>query len=105
MRQRLSGTILTDFRLHLEKARLDSLALFRALDQMDLTPAQISQRLIHQFFELDADCAEALMVLDQPLDTFNVKAIVRDTKATLKNSPELEIISETSFPKRHNEYR
>ena len=41
-------------------ARLDLLALFRALDQMDLTPLEIPQSLSRQLFELDADYAEAL---------------------------------------------
>ena len=40
--------------------RLGSQARFRALDQMDLSPAEIPQRLIQQLFELDADCVEAL---------------------------------------------
>ncbi len=33
-----------DLRARLEAARLDLLALFRALDRMDLTPAEIPQR-------------------------------------------------------------
>jgi hypothetical protein len=49
-----------DLRARLEAARLDLLALFRALDQMDLTALEIPQRLLQQLFELDADCAEAL---------------------------------------------
>ena len=50
-----------DLRRRLEEARLDSLALFRSLDQMDLTPSEIPQSLIHKLFELDADCVEALI--------------------------------------------
>ena len=46
--------------VRLEVARLDLLALFRALDRMDLSPAEIPQRLLRQLFELDADFAEAL---------------------------------------------
>jgi hypothetical protein len=53
-----------DLRAHLEAARLDLLALFRALDRGDLSPAEISQRLIRQLFELDADYIEALWALD-----------------------------------------
>ena len=49
-----------DLRPRLETARLDLLALFRALDRMDLTPAEIPQHLIRQLFELDADYVEAL---------------------------------------------
>src|SRR4029077_17053536 len=44
-----------DLRARLETARLDLLALFRALDRMDLSAAEIPQRLIHQLFEMDAD--------------------------------------------------
>ena len=35
-----------DLRARLEVARLDLLALFRALDRMDLSPAEIPQRLL-----------------------------------------------------------
>jgi hypothetical protein len=52
-----------DLRACLETARLDLLALFRALDRMDLAPAEIPQRLMRQIFELDADFAEALWAL------------------------------------------
>ena len=55
-----------DLRRRLEAARLDLLALFRALDPMDLSPAEIPQHLIQQLFDLDADCVEALWALDQP---------------------------------------
>jgi hypothetical protein len=73
----------------LETARLDLLALFRALDQMDLTPVEIPQRLIHQLFELDADYAEALWALDQPAGSLSVKAMLRDTLAALEQSTEV----------------
>ena len=55
-----------DLKSRLETARLDLLALFRSLDQMDLSAREIPQRLLQQLFELDADYAEALWVLDQP---------------------------------------
>lgn len=42
----------------------DLLALFRALDRMDLSLAEISQHLIRQLFVLDADHVEALRALD-----------------------------------------
>lgn len=77
-----------DLRSRLETARLDLLALFRALDQMDLTPLEIPQSLIRQLFELDADYAEALWALDQPPRSFNVKAMLRDTLAALEQLPE-----------------
>jgi hypothetical protein len=72
-----------DLRARLEIARLDLLALFRALDRMNLTPEQIPQRLIQQLFELDADCVEALWGLDQPPGKLNLKAMLRDPLAAL----------------------
>src|SRR5258708_38836540 len=60
MAHRAPASIPVDLRRHLETARLDLLALFRALDRMNLAPAEIPQRLIRQLFELDADYAEAL---------------------------------------------
>jgi hypothetical protein len=77
-----------DLRSRLETARLDLLALFRALDQMDLTPVEIPQRLIRQLFELDADYGEALWALDQPTASLNTKAMLRDTLAALEQLPE-----------------
>ena len=55
MAQRAPVYIPVDLRTRLETARLDLLALFRALDRMDLSPAEIPQRLLRQLFELDAD--------------------------------------------------
>jgi hypothetical protein len=63
---RSTAEIPADLRARQETARLDLLALFRALGQMDLLPAEIPQRPLRQLFELDADYAEALWVLDQP---------------------------------------
>jgi len=76
-----------DLRPRLETARLDLLALFRALDRLNLTPEQIPQRLIRQLFELDADFAEALWGLDQPPAKLNLKAMLRDTLAALEQLP------------------
>src|ERR1022692_2052824 len=73
-----------DLRTRLETARLDLLALFRALDGMTLTPEQIPQRLIRQLFELDADYVEALWGLDQPPGKLNLHAMLRDTLAALE---------------------
>ena len=87
MMQRWRTEIPDDLRARLETARLDLLALFRALDRMDLSPAEIPQRLIRQLFELDADYAQALWALDQPPGSFNVKAMVRDTLASLGQLP------------------
>jgi len=74
-------------RPRLEAARLDLLALFRALDQMDLSPAEIPQPLIQQLFELDADCVEALWALDQPRRNLDWHAMLRDTLASLEGLP------------------
>jgi hypothetical protein len=62
---------------------LDLLALFRALDRMDFSPAEIPQRLIRQLFELDADYVEALWALDQPSTSLDMHAMLRDTLAAL----------------------
>ncbi|HMC60285.1 MAG TPA: hypothetical protein VKJ01_13930, partial [Candidatus Solibacter sp.] len=63
MAHRAPAGIAVDLRPRLETARLDLLALFRALDRMDLSPAEIPQQLLRQLFELDADYAEALWAL------------------------------------------
>src|SRR5712691_8438928 len=83
MARRSTVEVPADLRARLEAARLDLLALFRALDRMDLTPSEIPQRLIRQLFELDADYAEALWALDQPPGTLNLKSMLRDTLAAL----------------------
>src|ERR1017187_9370308 len=59
MARRSSEEMPADLRARLETARLDLLALFRALDRMHLTPQQIPQRLIRQLFQLDADYVES----------------------------------------------
>jgi hypothetical protein len=66
MARRPTAEIPGDLRARLVTARLDLLALFRALDRMDLSPIEIPQRLIRQLFELDADFVAALWALDQP---------------------------------------
>ncbi|PYX79071.1 MAG: hypothetical protein DMG70_29250, partial [Acidobacteria bacterium] len=78
-----------DLRPTLEAARLDLLALFRALDQMDLTAGEIPQSVLRQLFELDADYAEALWALDQPPGRFKLRAMLRDTSAALERMPQL----------------
>jgi len=83
MRDRPTAEIPAHLRPRLETARLDLLALFRALDRMNLTPEQIPQRLIRQLFELDADYVEALWGLDQPPGKLNLPAMLRDTLAAL----------------------
>lgn len=87
MDRRSQVEIPIDLRARLEAARLDLLALFRALDRMNLTPEQIPQRLIRELFELDADYVEALWGLDQPPGKFNLRALLRDTLAALEHLP------------------
>ena len=89
-----------DLRQRLETARLDLLVLFRALDQMDLTPMEIPQRLLQQLFELDADYAEALWALDQPPGTLDLRAMVRDTLAALEQLPDACARFRKKLPKR-----
>ena len=88
MDRRPPAQIPADLRARLETARLDLLALFRALDRMDLSPTEIPQRLIRQLFELDADCAEALWALNQPPASLDLHAMLRDTLAALEQVPE-----------------
>jgi hypothetical protein len=88
MARRAPVPIPVDLRPRLEAARLDLLALFRALDRMDLSPADIPQRLLQQLFEMDADYAEALWALDQPPATLDLQAMLRDSLAALDQRPE-----------------
>jgi hypothetical protein len=87
MPRRSAVEVPAELRARLEAARLDLLALFRALDRMDLIPSEIPQRLIRQLFEIDADCVEALWALDQAPGTLDVKAMLRDTMAALEQLP------------------
>lgn len=88
MARRSPAQVPADLRPRLEAARLDLLALFRALDRMDLSPMEIPQRLIRQLFELDADYAEALWALDQPVGSLDMHAMLRDTLAALEQLPQ-----------------
>lgn len=98
--KRTPSSIPSDLRQRLETARLDLLALFRALDQMDLAPREIPQRLIRQLFELDADYAEALWALDQPSGALDIKLMLRDTLAALEQLPEACNRFRKNLPKR-----
>ncbi len=100
MARRSQVEVPANLRPRLEAARLDLLALFRALDQMDLTPAEIPQRLIRQLFELDADYAEALWALDQPTGTLDLKLMLRDTLAALEQLPEASTRLRKNLPRR-----
>jgi hypothetical protein len=68
-------------RPRLEAARLDLLALFRALDSLLLAQRQPPE--LRVILELDADIAEALAVLDHPPHGLSLPAMVRDTLASL----------------------
>src|SRR6202158_4421760 len=87
MARRSTAEIPADLRARLEGARLDLLALFRALDRMDLSPTEIPQRLIRQLFELDADYVEALWALDQPPASLALRALRRGTLAHADQLP------------------
>ena len=75
-----------DLRARLEQARLDTLALLRALDR-GLGSHAAPTAPLAALAEADADCAEALWALDQPPGTLDVAAMVRDTLATLARLP------------------
>jgi hypothetical protein len=93
-------TIPVNLRPQLESARLELLALFRALDQMDLSPREIPQRLMQQLFVLDADYAEALWALDQPPTSLDLHAMLRDTLAALRQLPEVAKRFRGNLPRR-----
>jgi hypothetical protein len=100
MVRRSPAEIPADLRARLESARLDLLALFRALDRMDLSPAEISQSLIRQLFELDADYVEALWALDQPPSSLDLHTMLRDTLAALDQLTEACARFRTTLPRR-----
>jgi hypothetical protein len=100
MAHRSPLAIPVDLRARLEAARLDLLALFRALDRMDLSAAEIPQRLIHQLFELDADYGEALWALDQPPGSLDLRAMLRDTLAALEQLPDALVRFRKTLPQR-----
>lgn len=100
MARRSTAEFPADLRARLEGARLDLLALFRALDKMDLSPAEIPQRLIRQLFELDADYVEALWALDQPPGSLDLHTMLRDTLAALHQLPEARARFLTNLPRR-----
>jgi hypothetical protein len=100
MAHRAPAGIPVDLRTRLETARMDLLALFRALDRMDLSPAEIPQRLLRQLFELDADYAEALWALDQPPGGLDLHVMLRHTLAALEQFPEASARFRTKLPPR-----
>lgn len=85
--KRVRDRLPSDLEPELEAARLDRLALFRALDRVGLAAAEIPQGLLRELFELDADFAEALHVLDFPLRGLDLRAMTADTRASLRRLP------------------
>jgi hypothetical protein len=100
MARRFTGEFPADLRTRLEASRLDLLALFRALDRMDLAPSEIPQRLIRQLFELDAAYAEALWALDQPPGSLDLRAMLRDTLAALEQLTQVSVRFRKNLPRR-----
>jgi hypothetical protein len=82
---RSASAVPPGLRGRLESTRLDLLALFRALDRMRL--AQDFPDELRALGELDADCAEALHVMDLPPGRLDLAAMVRDTMASLALLP------------------
>ena len=72
-----------DLRARLERARLETLALLRALDHACLAPRELPHAALARLAALDADCAEALWALEQPVGALNLQAMVQDTLASL----------------------
>ena len=87
MKKRIRDLVPGDLPRQLEAARLDLLALFRAIDRLDLGAHEIPQEELHDLFELDGDLAEALAVLSQPARGLNVAAMLEDTLASLDRLP------------------
>lgn len=87
-----------DLRTRLEAARLDTLALLRALDHARVLPAHLPQPHTQDLFALDADCAEALWALDQPAGSLDRRAMLRDTVAALDALPKARQQVRTRLP-------
>lgn len=85
-RARRATSVPPDLRPRLEAARLDTLALLRALDHGHVPPTALQPHL-STVFHLDADCAEALWALDQPAGSLDLALMVRDTMASLQAIP------------------
>lgn len=73
-----------DLRVRLETARLDDLAVMRTLDHAIPLGTPLPRADVLALGQLDADCAEALWALDQPARKLDVRAMVRDSLASLE---------------------
>ena len=80
---RRAAIVPADLRARLEQARLETLALLRALDHAVLAPRDLPHVTLAALARLDADCAEALWALDQPLGALDLDVMVHDTLASL----------------------
>lgn len=99
MRHRASPPHLpTDLRSRLEVARLDTLALLRALDRARIPLPHLPHAELRQLYALDADCAEALWALEQPAGSLDLAAMVRDTLASLQHLPAARDVVRTRVP-------
>jgi len=67
----------------LKASRLDLLALFRAIDSLEMDARELPPVLLNELFELDADFAQALCALDEPLGSIDVRAMLSDTRRSL----------------------
>ena len=72
-------------RQRLENARLDLRALFRASDQLHI--GQKLPREMRRLFELDADFAEVLHLLDLAPRGIDQRAMLHDTEASFRAIP------------------
>lgn len=79
--------LLPGLRPILERARLEILALVRALDRLGL--CQDRPPLLTDLAELDAELAEALWVLDQDQPEVDLVAMVRDLRVDLEEIPKV----------------
>lgn len=100
MAHRSSLEIPGDLRARLEVARLDLLALFRALDRMGFSAQEIPQRLLRQLLQRDADYAEALWALDQVEGRLDWRAMLRDTLKALDQLPSVSTQFRKQLPAR-----
>lgn len=98
MPHRTAPRLPPDLRARLEAARLETLALLRALDRALIPLSQLPHAELHQLYALDADCAEALWALDQPAGSLDVAAMVRDTLASLQHLPAARDVVRTRAP-------
>ena len=80
---RRAASVPRDLRARLEHARLETLALLRALDQAAIAPRDLPHVALAALARLDADCAEALWALGQPPGALDLDAMVRDTLTSL----------------------